>query len=163
MTYHIDIQHASENKPPVDDDILKLWVELTLAEHKNDAELTLRCVDSEEMVYLNSTYRKQNKVTNVLAFPTNLPKDIPLEIPLLGDIIICPLVLAEESNLQKKSLEAHWAHIVIHGVLHLLGFNHENDDDTPLMHVQEIGILAKLGFRNPYEEMSDEHKSGQKV
>ena len=104
------------------------------------------------MTHLNSTYRKQNKVTNVLAFPSNLPKDIQLDVPLLGDVIICPSVLQAESESLNKPLQAHWAHIVIHGVLHLLGFDHVRDEDAPIMQAQEINILEELGFCNPYKE-----------
>lgn len=152
MNYFIDIQQVCEDAPPVDDEVIAQWIELTLAKHKNAGELTLRIVSPDEMTHLNSTYRKQNKVTNVLAFPSNLPKDIQLDVPLLGDVIICPSVLQAESESLNKPLQAHWAHIVIHGVLHLLGFDHVRDEDAPIMQAQEINILEELGFCNPYKE-----------
>jgi probable rRNA maturation factor len=152
MSYFIDIQQACEEEPPVSTNRLTQWIELTLSQQQQSGELTLRLVGPEEMTHLNFTYRKQNKVTNVLAFPANLPKDIKLEVPLLGDVIICPSVLQEESQALKKPLQAHWAHIVVHGVLHLLGFDHVQEEDAPIMQAQEINLLRQLGFSNPYEE-----------
>jgi len=152
MTYYVDIQLASQLKPPVSNEVLEHWVTLTLSPHRPKAELTLRFVDPLEMTELNHLYRKQNKVTNVLAFPSSYPKDIELDYPLLGDVIICPDVLLEESQSLKTPLEAHWAHIVIHGVLHLLGYDHIIDEDAFKMHEQEISLLNLLGYSNPYKE-----------
>lgn len=152
MPYHIDIQHACQEAIPVPDSILEKWVELALHATCETAELTLRFVDLEEITYLNNTYRKQNKPTNVLAFPSNLPKNIELEYPFLGDIVICPAILIEESVAQNKALEAHWALIVIHGVLHLLGYDHIQDNEAIIMQNLEIQLLNTLGFANPYPE-----------
>lgn len=151
MTYHIDLQYATEEVIPVSDESLIKWAELTLTEHRASAELTLRIVDAEEITQLNHSYREQNKATNVLAFPIVVPDNIELEFPLLGDVIICPEVLAKESVEQGRPLEEHWAHIVIHGVLHLLGYDHIKDNDAEEMQAQEIKLLAKLGFSNPYK------------
>jgi probable rRNA maturation factor len=151
MSYHIDLQHASKETIPFDDDLLTKWAELPLAEHMDSAELTLRLVDSDEITELNDTYRKQNKATNVLAFPIDVPDDVEFDYPLLGDVIICPAVLEKESTELGKSLEEHWAHIVIHGVLHLLGYDHIKDNEAEEMQAHEIKLLAKLGFANPYK------------
>lgn len=151
MTYHIDIQHATQTPPPVNDDALTKLATLALRDHQPDAELTIRLVDSEEMIYLNNSYRKQNKTTNVLAFPSALPEGIELECPLLGDVIICPEVLHDESTLYGKTLDEHWSLIVIHGVLHLLGYDHINDDDAKVMQELEIKLLAELGYGSPYD------------
>ena len=151
MSYHIDIQHASEDSPPVTDEYLRNWAILALKSHRETAELTLRLVDSEEITELNHLYRKKNKPTNVLAFPATYPSHIELPYPLLGDVIICPAVLYQESQTLNKPLIAHWAHIVIHGVLHLLGYDHIKDDDTKKMQAIETELLADLGFDNPYE------------
>ncbi|MDI1351847.1 MAG: rRNA maturation RNase YbeY, partial [bacterium] len=110
-----------------------------------------------EMVYLNDTYRKQNKTTNVLAFPCSLPDAIELESPLLGDVIICPQVLAEESIQLNKALSEHWALIVMHGILHLLGYDHIEDDEAEVMQAIEIKLLATLGYANPYEVKENDH------
>ncbi len=151
MNYPIDIQHASKESSPVTDEQLRDWVILALQLELEAAELTLRLVNPEEMTALNHLYRKKNKPTNVLAFPASHPAHIELECPLLGDVIICPQVLEEESQSLNTPLIAHWAHIVIHGVLHLLGYDHMNEDDTNKMQSIEIQLLAVLGFDNPYE------------
>ena len=148
----LDIQKACEAPIPVSNETLKQWVQLALTSHQNQAELTLRLVDADEIHALNKTYRKQDKATNVLAFPSNLPDEVLLECPLLGDVIICPTVLKEESLRLKTPLIHHWAHIVIHGVLHLLGYDHIQNHDADIMQALEAEKLATLGFNNPYED-----------
>lgn len=152
MSYLIDIQIACDDPLPVPKEALISWAELTLTEHFPAAEITLRLTTSAEITLLNQQYRQQSKPTNVLAFPSQLPPEITLDYPFLGDIIICPSVLVTESVEQKKPLTAHWAHIVIHGILHLLGFDHQEDKETYLMQAYEIKLLEKLGFSNPYFE-----------
>ncbi len=152
MNYLIDIQHASNVNIPISDEQLIHWAQLALTPNFEKAELTLRLVNVDEITHLNHHYRNQNKPTNVLAFPIQIPADIKLDYPLLGDIIICPAILSEESVALKKSLEAHWALIVIHGVLHLSGYDHIDDDDTERMQALEIKCLAELGFDNPYQD-----------
>ncbi|KTD20825.1 rRNA maturation RNase YbeY [Legionella londiniensis] len=156
MTFQIDIQHASKEPAPVDDNTLTNWVQRALHNHKNTAELGLRMVDPEEMIQLNHLYRHQNKETNVLAFPANIPSGIELEHPLLGDVVICPSVLKKESESLQKPLTAHWAHIVIHGVLHLLGYDHIKEEDAKIMQAIEVRLLLDLGFENPYSTEEDE-------
>ncbi|MBA3535313.1 MAG: rRNA maturation RNase YbeY [Tatlockia sp.] len=156
MSYLIDIQHACDEPSPIPDDLLIKWAEVTLLEHRDSAELTLRIVNEEEIRQLNHDYRGQNKATNVLAFPSLIPDTIVLDYPLLGDVIICPAVLEKESLEQKKPLPEHWAHIVIHGILHLLGYDHIKDDDAARMQALETKLLAKLGFTNPYQIEEDE-------
>lgn len=152
MNYLIDLQIACSDELPVSEKTLLTWAQKPLEEHLEKAELTLRLVDKEEIMALNNTYRNQPKATNVLAFPANIPASIPMDYPLLGDVIICPSVLLNESIEQQKPLDFHWAHIVIHGVLHLLGFDHIKDDDAALMQAQEIRLLNSLGFESPYHE-----------
>lgn len=151
MTYYVDIQNATENQLPIAEESLIELTSLALRDHQPDAELTIRIVNPGEMIHLNHTYRKQNKTTNVLAFPSSLPKTIQLDCPLLGDVIICPEVLVEESQQLKKPLQEHWSLIVIHGVLHLLGYDHIEDQDAIVMQGIEIKLLAELGYGNPYE------------
>lgn len=150
MTYHIDIQHACAGSVPVTDEMITQWATAALIRHKNAAELTIRLVNPEEITSLNSTYRKKSKATNVLAFPSTLPEEIMQEYPLLGDIIICPLVLKGESEALNKPIEAHWAHIVIHGVLHLLGYDHIEDQAAEVMQILETQLLSKFGYEDPY-------------
>ncbi|KTD17089.1 rRNA maturation RNase YbeY [Legionella jordanis] len=151
MSYHIDLQLACNESLPVEETFIIDWARLALADHISSAELTLRFVDQGEIQELNRIYRKQDKPTNVLAFPATIPDNIDLDYPLLGDIIICPAVLLAESTELDKPLQAHWAHIVIHGVLHLLGYDHIIDSEAEIMQGLEISLLAKLGFANPYE------------
>lgn len=150
MNYVIDLQIACEDPLPVTEACLISYAELPLKAHREKAELTLRLVSPEEMIDLNSTYRKQHKTTNVLAFPSNIPAAIAMDYPLLGDVIVCPSVLLAESQELNKALDFHWAHIVIHGVLHLLGFDHIEENDARVMQAQEISLLAAIGFTNPY-------------
>jgi probable rRNA maturation factor len=152
MNYHIFIQHASSETSPIDDEKLMLWGKHTLAAFCKQGEFTLRIVDTQEMIALNHNYRNINKKTNVLAFPATYPKEITLAIPFLGDVVICPNVLQEESITQQVPLEAHWAHILLHGILHLLGYDHINEDDAKEMQSIEIKLLLELGFRSPYLE-----------
>lgn len=156
MTYHIDIQNATNEPLPLSENEITMLASLALKDHKKDAELTVRLVDIEEMTNLNNTYRKQNKPTNVLAFPCSLPPNIELECPLLGDVVICPDVLLAESNQLNKSLQAHWSLILIHGVLHLLGYDHIKDNEASIMQAIEAKLLAELGYANPYEVEENE-------
>ena len=113
-----------------------------------EAELTIRLVNEAEITELNHTYRNNNKATNVLSFPADLPEHI--DIPLLGDMIICPSVVKREATEQHKALSSHWAHMVIHGTLHLLGYDHINEREAEEMENLEIQLLAGLGIDNPY-------------
>ena len=150
--YYIDIQHVTHNACPITDEQLRAWAQLTLEPYCDRAELTIRLVEKEEIQELNHIYRQKNTPTNVLAFPASYPKDIALDYPLLGDIIICAEVLREESTLSKTPLTAHWAHIVIHGILHLLGYDHIEDEAATEMQSIEIQLLATLNIDNPYHE-----------
>lgn len=150
MSYLIDVQLATDDPLPFSEEQLMQWASLPLQSQLPRAELTLRVVDAEEMIQLNHHYRQQNKTTNVLAFPAQIPESIELDYPLLGDVIICPEVLAKESQEQNKSLEEHWAHIIIHGVLHLLGYDHIEDDDALTMQAIESQLLMKSGYNDPY-------------
>lgn len=150
MTGHIDIQNALDDELPIDEQELIHFASLVLEKEVTSAELTIRIVPSEEMIYLNNSYRKINKTTNVLAFLAKIPEHIELDCPLLGDVIICPDVLLAESIELHKTLKEHWALIVIHGVLHLLGYDHIKDTDAEIMQKKEIQLLAELGYSNPY-------------
>jgi len=152
MTIHIDIQHASKTDCPIEDAMITNWAEAALKSEQNTGELTLRLVDVDEITDLNHQYRQQQKPTNVLAFPSHLPPNVSLDCPLLGDVVLCPSVLEQESMAGNLPLQAHWAHIIIHGVLHLLGFDHMNPKDAHLMETREIALLSKFGFDNPYTE-----------
>jgi len=147
MTIDVDVQNATKFEPLPDDEQFSLWVETALRQQVT-AELTLRLVDRNESRELNSRYRGKDNPTNVLSFPAELPPG--LDIPLLGDIVICAPLVGEESEAQHKSLQAHWAHLVIHGVLHLLGHDHQDEGEAAEMEAMEVDLLASLGYGNPY-------------
>jgi probable rRNA maturation factor len=112
-------------------------------------ELTVRIVDPEESAELNRRYRKRAGATNVLSFPVGVAPPVPA--PPLGDLVICALVVEREALEQGKAAEAHWAHIVMHGVLHLLGYDHETNVQAQTMECRERQLLAGFGFADPYE------------
>jgi probable rRNA maturation factor len=147
MTIDLDIQNASEFEPIPRQEQFALWVEAAL-QGKDDTELTLRLVDKSESRELNARFRGKDQPTNVLSFPADLPPGI--DIPLLGDIVICAPLVEEEARTQDKPLQEHWAHLVIHGVLHLLGYDHQVEQDAIEMERIEVELLASLGIGNPY-------------
>lgn len=134
------------------DDQLYRWVSIALEEYQQDAELVIRIVDVNEISTLNNQYRCKQGATNILSFPFELPDGVN-GIALLGDLVVCAQVLEQEAKAQKKSLNAHWAHIIIHGVLHLLGYDHIDDKDALEMERKEILILQQLHIENPYLEV----------
>ncbi len=137
---------------------LKLWSNAALQDLEQTTSLVIRVVNEQEGIDLNSTYRDKNSATNVLSFPYEVP-EYAVDIPALqqeysqqhlGDLVLCEKVVIEEANAQNKTLEQHWAHLVVHGVLHLQGYDHINDEDASKMESLEIEILDSLGFENPY-------------
>lgn len=144
----IDLQ----NEPGFTDiptlDLFKRWVGQSLQQAYADLEQSIRIVDEAESQQLNLAYRAKDKPTNVLSFPAEVNELIDYDY--LGDLVICAPVVAAEAAVQGKSLEAHWAHMVIHGMLHLQGYDHIKDSDAAQMESLEIEILAALGHTNPY-------------
>ena len=121
------------------------------------AELGVRIVDKDEMKVLNSRYRGKDCPTNVLAFSADLPPE--LGIALLGDIVVCAPLVREEALAQGKKERAHWAHLLVHGTLHLLGHDHQEPCEAAAMESLETRILAALGIPDPYQEQRDGDKS----
>lgn len=113
-------------------------------------ELTLRVVGPTEMRALNREYRGKDYATNVLSFPFDAPKDIGLPVRVLGDIVLCAATVLREAREQGKDVDAHWAHLTVHGVLHLLGLDHHTQRHATVMEGAEIAVLALLGYANPY-------------
>ncbi|EKT4456847.1 rRNA maturation RNase YbeY [Pseudomonas putida] len=146
----LDIQRATDAATP-DDAAFRRWCELALRQRSADSEMTIRLVDETEGRELNHTYRHKDYATNVLSFPADVPDDL-LDIPLLGDLVICVAVVEREAAEQGKSLEAHWAHLVIHGCLHLLGYDHIEDEEAEEMESLERELLAELGHPDPYAD-----------
>ena len=145
----LDIQRVLELDDLPSDAQLHLWAEAAMAPGRESVELVIRVVDCAESQALNSEYRGKEKPTNVLSFPFEVPPEV--ETNLLGDLVICAPVVADEAREQGKSLEAHWAHMVVHGVLHLRGFDHQNDQQALEMESLEADILQGLGYPDPYQ------------
>lgn len=144
----VDVQRATSQPDLPSDDDLARWAAAAVGVHRPEAEISLRIVDEDESQELNSQYRGKDKPTNVLSFPADIPEELGL--PLLGDLVICAPVVALEAEQQHKALSAHWAHMVVHGTLHLLGYDHIDDDEAEIMENLETRILAQLGFDDPY-------------
>jgi probable rRNA maturation factor len=150
MNVIVDVQNAVESGDVPSEDDIQGWIEsVLLTEHVDSAEMTVRVVSEEEISELNQQYRQKPGSTNVLSFPGD--RDLPLEVPLLGDLVVCADVVEKEAKHQHKPLKAHWAHMIVHGTLHLLGYDHIKDDQATIMEQKEISILQGLGFSNPYE------------
>lgn len=147
MAIELDLQKATSFEPtPTADDFLR-WLEPVFGE-RGSVELTIRLVDPDESQGLNARYRGMDKPTNVLSFPAELPPEVNL--PLLGDVVICAAVVAREAAARPIPVEDHWAHLAIHGVLHLLGYDHEQNRDAEVMEELETGLLQQLGIADPY-------------
>ena len=129
------------------------WVAAALAGRIREADLAIRIVDSEEGRALNRHYRGKDYATNVLSFPAELPEGLPkgVKFPLLGDLVICAPVVAREADAQGKPRNAHYAHLTIHGCLHLLGMDHLDPREAEAMEQLERDILAGLGVPDPYQ------------
>ena len=123
---------------------------------KQAQELSIRLVNEEEGSNLNQTYRDKTGPTNVLSFPFQNPENLPPEqnLPLLGDIVICAPLVRQEALAQGKAEVNHWAHLTVHGTLHLLGYDHINDEEAQIMEQLETEILAELGFPDPYKQIA---------
>lgn len=153
MTLFVDLQLACNKGDHLPDlTSIEKWVSYALIgagkEITEENELTIRIVDSEESQSLNFQYRNKDKSTNVLSFPFQNPPGITL--PLLGDLVICKQVVENEAIEQHKPISAHWAHMIIHGTLHLLGYDHIEQSQAVEMENIETDLLIKLGFADPY-------------
>ena len=149
MSVDVELQVVTEQKDvPAQSDFFR-WVNAAAGER--NAEIVVRLVDENESQTLNSTFRGKDKPTNVLSFPFEAPEQLQ-EINLLGDLVICAPVIAQEAEQQSKPLMSHWAHMAVHGTLHLLGYDHQNDEQAAEMEGLEKNILAGLGIANPYPD-----------
>ena len=162
MTVNIDIQIASTAASIPSNEQFTEWT-LTCLDNKEISvcippsfngkqplELSIRIVDQEESQALNRDYRQKDKPTNVLSFPTDLPEYVDTQ--LLGDLVICAPVVNQEANEQSKNPQDHWAHMVIHGTLHLLGYDHIDEEEAQIMEALEIQLLQQLGCSSPYAD-----------
>lgn len=145
----VDLQIATENLEglPTEDQIVQ-WATAAVQPEGDEVEMTVRIVDEAESHELNLTYRGKDRPTNVLSFPFECPDEV--ELPLLGDLVICRQIVEREAAEQEKPLMAHWAHMVVHGSLHLLGYDHIEDEEAEEMESLETQIMQGLGFDDPY-------------
>ena len=148
MNLLVDIERATAEPVPAGDD-LRSWILAALCTRQQDTEISVRLVDIDEMSQLNLSYRSKSGPTNVLSFPAELPSE--LDLPLLGDIVICAPIVRREAVEQGKPTEAHWAHMAIHGTLHLLGYDHVEEDEARIMEAMETTIMAGLDYPCPYD------------
>ena len=145
----LDLQVACDNTADLPDESqFHRWLSAAVTPFQPESEVTVRLVDEAESHELNLTYRGKDKPTNVLSFPFEAPPGI--ELPLLGDLIICRQVVEQEAAEQGKTVEAHWAHMVVHGTLHLLGYDHIEDEEAEEMEALETEIMLALGYPDPY-------------
>lgn len=156
-TVTVDVQIASDAGDLPNEEQLRQWVESALqASNESNAgefEISVRLVDENEIRELNKRYRQQDKATNVLSFPFGEFDGLPEEsIRPLGDLVICAPVVTREASQQDKAILDHWAHMVIHGALHLLGHDHEHEAQAAIMETLEMNILREFGIENPYRE-----------
>ena len=142
------VQYAVRTPHLPSENDFRLWAEAALTDYAGDVAITIRLVDEAEGRDLNRRYGDKDYATNVLSFPADVPAIINL--PDLGDIVLCAPVVAREAREQLKKVKDHWAHLVIHAILHLRGHDHEEQEQALVMESAEIDILNTLGISNPY-------------
>ncbi len=155
MNAEVEIQYAVREHSTPPESAFRYWAGEALREvHEGPAALTIRVVDEDESRALNHAYRDRDRPTNVLSFPFEPPPGVPVEETghLLGDLVICHAVVEREAAEQGKTPAAHWAHMVVHGVLHLCGHDHQTEAEAEAMEARERAILERLGFGDPYDE-----------
>jgi probable rRNA maturation factor len=158
LELQLDVQIAVEKEHDLPtEEQLTQWATAALVTRTEyeEPELTIRIVDEAESQELNYDYRGKDKPTNVLSFPFEAPAHVP--IPLLGDLIVCKQVVEREAIEQGKTLTAHWAHMIVHGCLHLLGYDHIEDEEAEEMEGIERVVMAELGFEDPYKDDENTH------
>ncbi|MBY4676228.1 rRNA maturation RNase YbeY [Marinobacterium arenosum] len=155
MSIDLELQYEIDADDLPSAEQFQLWVDSALQGLRDNGELCIRLVDPQESQTLNHQYRGKDRPTNVLSFPFERPEGLPEDLPfdLLGDLVICAEVVRREADEQQKPLDHHWAHMVVHGCLHLLGYDHINDDDAEIMEQLERDILARLDISDPYQEV----------
>ena len=153
MKVQVDVQYACDDDTAPEIATVESWIvrAIEACGNTNDAEVSVRIVNGDEMRTLNSEYRGKDRSTNVLSFPAGEVAGLPADAPvLLGDIVICASVVRDEAASQNKATADHWAHMLVHGALHLLGYDHEADTDAAEMEALEARILAWQGLSDPY-------------
>lgn len=152
MSYQIDVVINSTREDLPNQELIEDWINAALTHFEMErGEVSVCIVDEEESQTLNRDYRGKDKPTNILSFPADLPEEV--DIPLLGDLVICAPVVAQEALDQGKTLHAHWAHMLVHGTLHLLGYDHIEDEQAEEMEAIETDIITAMGYPAPYQEL----------
>jgi probable rRNA maturation factor len=150
----VDVDTACKGNTP-EVDFIETWVRRAVAAARVDdrpAEVSVRIVNEDEIRNLNRDYRQRDYATNVLSFPAGDIEGLPEDAAAaLGDVVICAAVVANEAAEQDKALDDHWAHMLVHGTLHLIGFDHETEVEAAAMEALEVSILAASGVANPYQ------------
>lgn len=156
MQLELEIQRCSKSDDIPRDEAFRLWAETALDGQQGLLSMTIRVVDEAEALGFNRDYRGKEYATNVLSFPAELPAGLPDDVrqSQLGDLLICAPVVAREASEQRRSVSDHWAHLVIHGVLHLLGYDHQSVDEATTMESLETVMLARLGIGDPYRDIA---------
>ena len=147
---YLEIQIATEVADYPTERQFQQWVDAALAGREQDAEIVIRLVDDAESAQLNQQYRHKSGPTNILSFPVDVPE--AMELDLLGDLVINAPLISLEAGQQHKQVLHHWAHITVHGVLHLLGYDHIDEQEAEQMEALEIEILKQFNIANPYLE-----------
>jgi len=151
MSYRIDVEVNSSSTQIPSVEKIEAWITAALqSDELNEAEVSVYIVDDAESQELNAQYRGKDKPTNVLSFPADIPDEVG--VPLLGDLVVCAPVVEREAQEQGKTLDAHWAHMLVHGTLHLLGYDHIADDEAEVMEALETHLITHLNFPAPYAE-----------
>jgi probable rRNA maturation factor len=149
----VDVVRQGRDWAPTATEI-RTWASAALGRRAAGAELAVRVVRPAESKRLNARYRGHDQPTNVLSFPVpRFPTASGSERRPLGDLVICARVVRAEARQQRKGIKAHWAHLVIHGALHLLGYDHEQDDEARRMERREVAVLKRFGINNPYRSL----------
>ena len=154
MSVRIDVQRATDEDSTPDDAFVVAWVTRAIesAGATGDQEVSVRIVDADEIQALNRDYRDKDRPTNVLSFPAGDVAGLPDDEPApLGDIVVCASVVKDEAAAQDKATPNHWAHMLVHGALHLLGHDHESEAEAEAMEALEIRILEAHGIGDPYK------------
>jgi probable rRNA maturation factor len=154
MTLQLEVVRQGRDWSPATADI-RTWASAALGRRAAGAELAVRVVNAAESKRLNARYRGKDQPTNVLSFPVPpLPLGAGSAPRPLGDLVICASVVRDEARQQRKAIKSHWAHLVVHGSLHLLGYDHERDAEARRMERREVAVLKRFGIPNPYRSPS---------
>jgi len=158
MQLELEVQRSTKCGDVPKDDQFQAWAEAALSGREGEYGLAIRIVDEDEALRFNFEYRNKDYATNVLSFLAELPEGLPEEVRAsqLGDLLVCAPVVAREAAEQGRTIDGHWAHLVIHGVLHLLGYDHQVADEATAMESLETEILAGFGIADPYLDNTQE-------